>query len=118
MRAIGSATTTPAARRAITSGSRLCSSRRSSRSLLPAKVALRLVGHGLLLHAHPLLGHGPLLDHRLLLVQHDLVLLLGDLRPLEGLVDVPVGDRLALEAELPALHREPPRPPLGGPVAA
>jgi hypothetical protein len=41
-------------------------------------------------------------------VQHDLVLLLGDLGPVESLVDVPVGDRLALQANLLALDRNRP----------
>src|ERR687895_1753649 len=65
-----------------------------------------VLGHGLLVHAHPLLGHGPLLDDRLLLVEHDLVLLLGDLGAGQRLVDVRVGDRLALQPNLLAAHRD------------
>ena len=42
-------------------------------------------------------GHGALLDHRLLLMEHDLMLLLGDLGAGGRLADVLVGDRLALE---------------------
>src|SRR3954469_9742101 len=51
------------------------------------------------------LGHDALLGDRLLLVQHDLVLFLGDLRAVHRVADVGVGDRLALDADLLALHR-------------
>src|SRR5512132_3082974 len=66
---------------------------------------LALVGDGLGVQAHPLLGHGPLVDHVLLLVEGALVLLLGDSRTAGGGVDVGVADRLALHPELLALHR-------------
>src|SRR5215210_564260 len=55
--------------------------------------------------AHALLRHGLLLDHRLLLVEHHLVLLLGDGRAVGRRSGVGVGDRLALDADLLALHR-------------
>src|SRR3712207_6962839 len=42
----------------------------------------------------------------LLLVEHDLVLLLGDRRAVEGLVGVRLGDGLPLDADLLALHRD------------
>src|SRR5215210_6745456 len=67
---------------------------------------LRLVGDRLLLHAHPLLRHRALLHHRLLLAQHNLVLLLGDRRPVERLIHVRVGDRLTLHANLLTLDRD------------
>src|SRR5919112_3145369 len=67
---------------------------------------LRLVRDGLLAHPHPLLRHGALLDDRLLLVEHHLVLLLGDLGALERPVHVRVRDRLALDADLLATHRD------------
>src|SRR3954451_17067974 len=57
-----------------------------------------LVGVDVLVEADALLGDGALLDDRLLGVEGDLVLLLGDLRAVERLVDVRVGDRLALDA--------------------
>src|SRR3954451_19414789 len=65
-----------------------------------------LVGHGLLLgarlraEADALLGHDLLLHDRALLVEHDLVLLLGDRRTVGGRAGVGLGDRLALEREL------------------
>src|SRR5215207_2552843 len=77
----------------------ICSLRTSSETCASSVTAS-------LLHAHPLLEHGPLLDDRLLLVEHDLVLLLGDLRPVERRVDVPVADRLALDADLLTPHRD------------
>src|SRR5215218_3516568 len=66
---------------------------------------LALVGHGLGVEADPLLGHGPLLHHRLLLAQGDLVLLLGDGRAAGRGIQVGVGDRLALDPDLLTLHR-------------
>src|SRR3712207_8052671 len=42
---------------------------------------------------------GVLVDDRALLLEHDLVLLLTDLRTLEGLVEVGVGDRLTRSEE-------------------
>jgi hypothetical protein len=66
---------------------------------------LLLLGDGLLAKPNPFLGHRPLLDHRLLLMQDDLVLLLGDLRPAGGGIEVGVGDRLAFDPHLLALHR-------------
>src|SRR5215216_5114975 len=67
---------------------------------------LALVGHGLGVKPDPLAGHGPLADHDLLLVQGDLVLLLGDVRPAAGRVQVGVCDRLALDPDLLARHRQ------------
>src|SRR3954453_3522462 len=64
-----------------------------------------LVGVDVLVEADALLGDGALLDDRLLGVERDLVLLLGDGRAVERLVDVRVGDRLALDADLLALDR-------------
>src|SRR4051794_12874688 len=64
-----------------------------------------LVGVDVLVEADALLGDGALLDDRLLGVEGDLVLLLGDGRAVERLVDVRVGDRLALDAGLLALDR-------------
>src|SRR5512132_2660345 len=55
-----------------------------------------LAGHGVLVEPHPLAGHDPLLDHRLLLPQDHLVLGLGDLGAGGGGVEVGVGDRLPL----------------------
>src|SRR5215211_3185957 len=66
---------------------------------------LALVGDGLGVQADPLFGHGPLLNHRGLLVEGDLVLLLGDGRAAGRGVDVGVGDRLALDPDLLALDR-------------
>src|SRR5215216_374450 len=66
---------------------------------------LALVGDGLGVEADPLLGHGSLVDHDLLLAQGELVLLLGDGRAAGGGVAVGVGDRLALDPDLLALHR-------------
>src|SRR5215212_9853515 len=79
---------------------------------------LALVGHGLGVEADPLLGHGPLVDHDLLLAQGDLVLLLGDGRAAGGGVEVGVGDRLALDPDLLALHRHRDGLLLGGDVLA
>src|SRR4051812_43373557 len=66
---------------------------------------LALLLDGLLVQAHALLRDGALLHDGLLGVERDLVLLLGDRRAVGGLVDVGVGDRLALDADLLALHR-------------
>src|SRR3954452_11053645 len=66
---------------------------------------LALLLDGVLVQAHALLGHRALLDHGLLGVEGDLVLLLGDRRAVGRAVDVGVGDRLALDANLLALHR-------------
>src|SRR5215216_2517313 len=79
---------------------------------------LALYGDGLGVQTDPLLGHGPLLDHRLLLAEGDLVLLLGDGRAAGGGVDVGVGDRLALDPDLLALHGHGDRLLLGGHVLA
>src|SRR5215218_6154837 len=79
---------------------------------------LALFGHGLGVQTDPLLGHGPLLDHRLLLAEGDLVLLLGDGRAAGGVVDVGVGDRLALDPDLLALYRHRHLLGLGGHVLA
>jgi hypothetical protein len=64
-----------------------------------------LVRDGVLVEAYALLGHWALLDHDLLLVEGDLVLLLGDLRAVRGIADVGVSDRLTLQAHLFVLHR-------------
>src|SRR4051812_27152998 len=77
-----------------------------------------LVGVDVLVEANALLGDGALLDDRLLGVERDLVLLLGDLRAVERLVDVPVGDRLALDADLLALDGDGLRHVLGRDVLA
>src|SRR3954463_1069771 len=66
---------------------------------------LALLLNGVLVEAHALLRDGALLHDGLLGVERDLVLLLGDRRAVGGLVDVGVGDRLALDADLLALHR-------------
>src|SRR5215212_4115490 len=66
---------------------------------------LALVGDGLGVEADPLLGHGPLVDHDLLLTQGDLVLLLGDGRAAGRRIPVGVGDRLALDPDLLPRHR-------------
>src|SRR5215217_9463935 len=79
---------------------------------------LALVGHGLGVKPDPLAGHGPLADHDLLLAQGDLVLLLGDVRPAGGRVQVGVGDRLALDPDLLAGHRHRHLLGLGGHVLA
>ena len=63
-----------------------------------------VVCDGLLAQPHALLGHGALLGHELLLVEHDLVLLLGDGRTGGRVADVGVADRLALDAHLLSLH--------------
>src|SRR3954469_12800985 len=55
-----------------------------------------LAGLDVLLEADAFLRHRLLADHDLLLVEHDLVLLLGDVRALERVARVGVGDRLAL----------------------
>src|SRR3954452_22424693 len=62
-----------------------------------------LVGADVLVEADALLRDGALLGDPLPRVGRHLVLLLGDLRPVERLVDVRVGDRLALDAALLAL---------------
>src|SRR4051794_29791559 len=59
---------------------------------------LRALGLGA--QAHPLLRDGFLAHHRVLLVEHHLVLLLGDLGTVVGGVGVVLGDRLALETDL------------------
>src|SRR3954464_8031129 len=64
-----------------------------------------LVGADVLVEPHALLGHDALLGDGLLLVEHDLVLLFGDLGAVGGGVDVGVGDRLALDADLLAADR-------------
>src|SRR5215203_4084992 len=79
---------------------------------------LALLGHRLGVQPDPLLGHGPLLDHRGLFVEGDLVLLLGDGRAAGGVVEVGVGDRLALDPDLLALHRHRHLLGLGGHVLA
>src|SRR5919204_6821091 len=79
---------------------------------------LLLAGHGVLLQANPLSRHGPLLHHRLLLVEGHLVLGLGDVRTGHGGADVGVGDRLALDPRLLALHRHGLGNLLGGDVLA
>src|SRR5215204_1667904 len=79
---------------------------------------LALLGHGLGVQADPLFGHGPLADHDLLLVEGDLVLLFGDGRAAGGSVQVGVGDRLALDPDLVALHGHGDGLGLGGHVLA
>src|SRR5215217_8871418 len=64
---------------------------------------LSLVGDGVLVEADALLGHGALFGDDLFLVEHDLVLFVGDRGALGGRVDVGVGDRLALDADFLAL---------------
>src|SRR3954469_22867902 len=66
---------------------------------------LALVGVNVLVEPHALLGHDALLDYGLLLVQHDLVLLVGDGGAVGGGIDVGIGDRLALHADLLAADR-------------
>src|SRR5215207_2800086 len=79
---------------------------------------LALVGDGLGVGANPLFGHGPLLNHRGLLAEGDLVLLLGDGPAAGGGIAVGVGDRLALDPDLLALHRHGHLLGLGGHVLA
>src|SRR3954452_23042615 len=67
---------------------------------------LPLVGDRVGLQAHALLGDGALLDHRLLGPERHLVLLLRDVAAGECGVAVGVRDRLALDADLLALHRD------------
>ena len=67
--------------------------------------SLDSLGGDVLVEAHALLRDRGLVDDDLLLVEHDLVLLLGDLGAGRGCVAVGVGDRLALDANLLALHR-------------
>jgi len=63
-----------------------------------------LVGVDVLVQADPLLRHGALLDDRLLGVERDLVLVFCDLRTGRRGVDVVIGDRLGLDADLLALE--------------
>src|SRR5215211_4514345 len=77
-----------------------------------------LAGHRVLVEPHPLSRHDPLLDHRLLLPQHHLVLLLGELRAGGGGVAVGVGDRLALHPHPLPPHRNGLLHLLGGDVLA
>src|SRR4051794_3547956 len=79
---------------------------------------LLLLGHRLGVEAHALHRHGLLLHHGALLVQHDLVLLLGDRRAVKRLAAVGVRDRLALDPDLLALHRDGDRLLLGDDVLA
>src|SRR5829696_6796323 len=79
---------------------------------------LPLLGHGLGVEADALAGNDPLLDHRLLLAQHHLVLGLGDVRAAGGRLQVGVGDRLALEPCLLALDRHRHLLLLGGDIFA
>src|SRR3954447_8174834 len=72
-----------------------------------------LVGLHVLVEADALLRDGALLDDRLLGVERDLVLLLGDLRAVESGVAVGVRDGLALDADVLALHRDALRDVLG-----
>src|SRR3954452_6943497 len=65
---------------------------------------LALLLDGVLVEAHALLGHRALLHDWLRGVQRDLVLLLGDRGAVGRVVDVGVADRLALDADLLALH--------------
>src|ERR671910_920826 len=67
-----------------------------------------LVDRHVLVEPHALLRDGTLLGDDLLLVEDDLVLLLGDRRAVEGVTHVGVGDRLALDADLPAAPRHGP----------
>src|SRR3954465_8459120 len=59
-----------------------------------------LARHGFLLQPEPLLGHHFGAGDGVLLVQHDLVLLFGDGRPVGRGVDVLAGDRLPHDAHL------------------
>src|SRR5215213_5310596 len=77
-----------------------------------------LAGHGVLVEPDPLSGHDPLLDHRLLLAQDHLVLLLRDVRTGGGGVAVGVGDRLALHPHPLPLDRDGLLDLLGGDVFA
>src|SRR5918995_5399011 len=64
-----------------------------------------LVGDRLLVEPHALLRDGALLRHNFLLVQHDLVLLLGDVGAVLGTAPVGVRDGLPLNAHFLPLHR-------------
>src|SRR3712207_2297412 len=66
---------------------------------------LALLGVDVLVETDALLGHDALLDDGLLGAQRDLVLLLGELGAVERVVDVALGDRLALDPDLLALPR-------------
>src|SRR5215207_1011919 len=72
-----------------------------------------LVGDGLLVEPHALLRDCALLGNDLLLVQHDLVLLLGDVGAGRGTVPIAVSDGLPLDAHFLPLHRHAPRDLLG-----
>src|SRR4051794_29688157 len=63
-------------------------------------------GLDVLFQANAFLGDGALVRHDFLLVEHDLVLLLGERGAVERVVDVGVGDRLALDADLLAADRD------------
>src|SRR5215208_4645665 len=65
-----------------------------------------LVGLNVLLESHALLRHRALLDDRLLLVQHNLVLFVGDVRAGCCSIDVVVSDRLAFDPRLLAADRD------------
>ena len=67
---------------------------------------LAVLGDGLGAQAHALLGDRLLVDDDLVLVQHDLVLLLGDGRAVQRVVAVGVGDRLTLDPDLLVLNRD------------
>src|SRR5829696_9471645 len=64
-----------------------------------------LIGHGLGVEPDPLHGYSLLLHDGPLLAENDLVLFLTDGWTRGGIADVGVGDRLALDADLFALHR-------------
>src|SRR3712207_2674236 len=64
-----------------------------------------LLRDGLGVEPDPLHRNGFLLDHRALLVQHGLVLLLADRRAREGIATVGLGDRLPLQANRFATDR-------------
>src|SRR5215210_6093778 len=67
---------------------------------------LALLLDGVLVEADALLRHRALLDDRLLGVERDLVLLLGDRGALGRVADVGVRDRLALDANLLTANRD------------